>query len=314
MAIMQSCCCWRSVRRGSIACAIYTGLYFALTTVMTTKLLDQERQYLAGNLSAPQSASFLEPETISPTTVRFNIVILSCSSCGVLSSILLLYGLFKDQRALLIPWIFTVITFSVVDITHSMYVCFMNLVPFNPITAMLFTLDFFVVCLNVYSLLCVISQYQEYVAGRGTAADDCEYRVPAVRYAVQPTTTATSCLSSRRAPTNNETRATATPTQSPTAVPAILANEKSPVACKPGRKHVQFPDTPTASQGEKSEIGTKDAVSTWNPAVVVELGKTPAVVDTAPLLSSSTRQQQQQQQQQGEAVKTTSDGVRTIPT
>ncbi|XP_046411623.1 uncharacterized protein LOC124175424 isoform X2 [Neodiprion fabricii] len=282
MAIMQSCCCWRSVRRGSIACAIYTGLYFALTTVMTTKLLDQERQYLAGNLSAPQSASFLEPETISPTTVRFNIVILSCSSCGVLSSILLLYGLFK--------------------------------VPFNPITAMLFTLDFFVVCLNVYSLLCVISQYQEYVAGRGTAADDCEYRVPAVRYAVQPTTTATSCLSSRRAPTNNETRATATPTQSPTAVPAILANEKSPVACKPGRKHVQFPDTPTASQGEKSEIGTKDAVSTWNPAVVVELGKTPAVVDTAPLLSSSTRQQQQQQQQQGEAVKTTSDGVRTIPT
>ncbi|XP_046733743.1 uncharacterized protein LOC124403995 isoform X2 [Diprion similis] len=280
MAIMQSCCCWRSVRRGSIACAIYTGLYFALTTVMTTKLLDQERQYLAGNLSAPQSASFLEPETISPTTVRFNIVILSCSSCGVLSSFLLLYGLFK--------------------------------VPFNPITAMLFTLDFFVVCLNVYSLLCVISQYQEYVAGRGTAADDCEYRVPAVRYAVQPTTTATSCLSSRRAPTNNETRATATPTQSPTAIPAILANEKSPVACsKPGRKHVQFPDTPTASQGEKSEIGTKHASPTWNPAEVVELGKTPsqlipAVVDTAPLLSSSPRQQQQQQ---NEAVKITSDGV-----
>lgn len=25
MAIMQSCCCWRSVRRGSFACALYTG-------------------------------------------------------------------------------------------------------------------------------------------------------------------------------------------------------------------------------------------------------------------------------------------------
>ncbi|XP_076379751.1 uncharacterized protein LOC117221446 isoform X14 [Megalopta genalis] len=25
MAIMQSCCCWRSVRRGSFACAVYTG-------------------------------------------------------------------------------------------------------------------------------------------------------------------------------------------------------------------------------------------------------------------------------------------------
>lgn len=41
-------------------------LYFALTTVITTNFLDQERQYLAGNRSAPESASFLEPETISP--------------------------------------------------------------------------------------------------------------------------------------------------------------------------------------------------------------------------------------------------------
>lgn len=31
--------------------------------------------------------------------------------------------------------------------------------------------------LQIYSLLCVISQYQEYMAGRGTAADDYEYRV-----------------------------------------------------------------------------------------------------------------------------------------
>lgn len=30
---------------------------------------------------------------------------------------------------------------------------------------------------HIYSLLCVISQYQEYMAGRGTATDDYEYRV-----------------------------------------------------------------------------------------------------------------------------------------
>lgn len=35
--------------------------------------------------------------------------------------------------------------------------------------------------LQIYSLLCVISQYQEYMNGRGTAADDYEYRVSILR-------------------------------------------------------------------------------------------------------------------------------------
>ncbi|KAF3426422.1 hypothetical protein E2986_10811 [Frieseomelitta varia] len=35
--------------------------------------------------------------------------------------------------------------------------------------------------LQIYSVLCVISQYQEYMAGRGTAADDYEYGVSILR-------------------------------------------------------------------------------------------------------------------------------------
>lgn len=74
-----------------------------------------------------------------------------------------------------------------------------------------------------------------------------------MRYAIQPpTTTATSCLSSRRAPTNNETKATATPTQSPTTGQNTLSLEKSPVTGRPSRKHVQFPDTAPDSQNGKS--------------------------------------------------------------
>ncbi|CAL7936254.1 unnamed protein product [Xylocopa violacea] len=137
---------------------------------------------------------------------------------------------------------------------------------------MLYTLNFFLLCLNIYSVLCVISQYQEYVAGRGTAADDYEYRVsilrvpqrnqdrnkgrkvPAVRYATRPpTTTATSCLSSRRTATNNEAKGVATPTQSPTTGQNALAVEKSPVAGRSSRKHVQFPDTASKSQMGKPE-------------------------------------------------------------
>ncbi|XP_043586768.1 uncharacterized protein LOC122569588 isoform X5 [Bombus pyrosoma] len=241
MAIMQSCCCWRSVRRGSFACAIYSGIYFTVLALTTGKVLQGESQYLRGNRSLPESTSFLEPDTISPTTVRFNVTLLICSCCGVICSILLLYGLCKST--------------------------------FDPTKVMLYTLNFFLLCLNIYSVLCVISQYQEYMAGRGTIADDYEYRVsilrvsqrkeernkgrkvPAVRYAIQPpTTTATSCLSSRRAPTNNETKATATPTQSPTTGQNTLSLEKSPVTGRPSRKHVQFPDTAPDSQNGKSEV------------------------------------------------------------
>nr|KAF7420703.1 hypothetical protein H0235_011000 [Vespula pensylvanica] len=288
MAIMQSCCCWQSVRRGSYACAIYTGIYFIILAITTGTILQAESEYLSGNRSLPESSSFLESDTISPTTVRFNITLLICSCFGVICCILLVYGLFKDKRIFLLPWIVNVITCSMIDIAHALYL----------------------IIVTVYSVLCVISQYQEYLAGRGTAADDTDYRVrrnsvswftlkcenvspigdffiserksqyerenitrssvPVVRYVVQPTTTATSCLSSRRAPTNNETKETPTPTQSPTAARNVLScPEKSPTVGRTHKKHVQFPDTPTPTSSstptaipmslEKSEIPLTDS-------------------------------------------------------
>lgn len=79
-------------------------------------------------------------------------------------------------------------------------------------------------------------------------------KVPAIRYTVQATTTATSCLSSRRLTTNNDTKVTAiaTPTQSPTALTTTLTSEKSPTSGRQTRKHVQFPDTATGDDEEKS--------------------------------------------------------------
>ncbi|XP_076671775.1 uncharacterized protein LOC143370472 isoform X4 [Andrena cerasifolii] len=223
MAIMQSCCCWRSVRRGSFACAIYSGIYFGLLALTTGNLLQGESQYLKGNRSLPESTSFLESDTVSPTTVRFNVTLLVCSCCGLICTVLLVYGLVKDQRVFLMPWIITVITTCLVDVAHSLYL-FIVASTFDPTKVMLYTLNFFLLCLNV----------------------------PAVRYATQPTTTtATSCLSSRRAATTTETRATATPTQSPTAGPNTLFSEKSPARAP--RKHVQFPDTVPECQKRKCE-------------------------------------------------------------
>ncbi|XP_053971902.1 uncharacterized protein LOC128872843 isoform X2 [Hylaeus volcanicus] len=285
MAIMQSCCCWRSVRRGSFACAIYSGIYFIVLALTTGSVLQEETEYLKGNRSLPESTSFLEPDTISPTTVRINVTLLVCSCCGVVCSILLLYGLFKDQRVFLMPWIITVIATCLVDVAHSLYL-FVAVSTLDPTKVMLYTLSFFLLCLNVYSVLCVISQYQEYVAGRGTAADDYEYRVPAVRYATQPpTTTATSCLSSRRTATNNETKATATPTQSFTTGQNAHSLEKSPVSARPPRKHVQFPDTASECQMSKTESTVTVLVSkieTPNAILTSSFKELPAKDQTLP--------------------------------
>ncbi|XP_012532875.1 uncharacterized protein LOC105834736 isoform X3 [Monomorium pharaonis] len=253
MAIMQSCCCWQSVRKGSYACAIYTLIYYALLAWTTSTIFLEESQYLRGNVSLPKSSSFLESGTISPTTIRFNGMLLICSCCGVLCSLLLLYGLFKDHKVLLLPWIIVIITTGITDLIHTLYllIATRDLIPTK---VMIYTLNFFLLCLNIYSLLCVISQYQEYSAGRGTAAH--EYRVPVVKYVTQPptTTATTSCPSSRRGVTNNETKAT--PTQSPTICHNPLLSEKSPsTGSRVSRKHVQFP---SSSQIERPESNSRD--------------------------------------------------------
>lgn len=152
---MQSCCCWRSVRRGSFACAIYVGIYFIVLALTTGKVLQGESQYLRGNRSLPESSSFLESDTISPTTVWFNVMLFICSCCGVICNILLLYGLYKDQRVFLVPWIIVVVTTCFVDVAHSLYL-FIVASTFDPTKVMLYTLNFFLFCLNVERMCYVI--------------------------------------------------------------------------------------------------------------------------------------------------------------
>nr|CAD7407233.1 unnamed protein product [Timema poppensis] len=176
----------------------------------------------------------------------------------------------------------------------------------------------------MYSLLCVISQYQEYKAGRGTAADDFfgrfkselsklrqipatgvawlqpqqtvatpaawgvfQPQVPPVRYANRPT--ATSCLSTRKAVTYHETRAT--PTQSPTAPHSTVLGDDSGVSQRSGssRKHVQFPDTATAIDDEGSGEAGAGAVVVVMEEPWTKGAKTPRLlcpsVDLAPLIN-----------------------------
>ncbi|XP_052892353.1 uncharacterized protein LOC128300366 [Anopheles moucheti] len=172
MAILHSCCLWRSVRRGSFASVIYTLIYFSISCITMSLFLHEERRYLRGEVDKPIGESFLERDTISGVTVKFNVLLLVFATLGVFSSVLVLIGLKMNNRGLLLPWIGVMIADLLVECAHFVYLIAIETLKFEPLTAMLFTIDFFIMCLNIYCLLCVISQYQEYKAGRGQADDD----------------------------------------------------------------------------------------------------------------------------------------------
>ncbi|XP_050095975.1 uncharacterized protein LOC126577937 [Anopheles aquasalis] len=190
MAILHSCCLWRSVRRGSFASVIYTLIYFGISCITMSLFLHEERRYLRGEVDKPVGESFLERDTISAVTVKFNVLLLIFATLGVLSSVLVLIGLKMNNRALLLPWILVMIADLLVECAHFVYLIVIETLKFEPLTAMLFTIDFFIMCLNIYCLLCVISQYQEYKAGRGQADDD-SYTCPTN---IQYSPPAPSCL------------------------------------------------------------------------------------------------------------------------
>ncbi|XP_039286235.1 uncharacterized protein LOC111059764 [Nilaparvata lugens] len=294
MAIMHSCCCWRSLRKGSYASAVYTFGYFTLIVMIMANFVHEERHYWSGNTTIPHSHSFLEPGTISPTTMAFNLVALICGCLGALTCFLLVYAIYTDQRIFLVPWIFTIATTTTVDLAHSLYMFALETMSFNPMTAILFTIDFFLLCLNVYCLLCVVSQYQEYIAGRGTAEFDI--RVPPVRYMAQSTDVT---VSSRRAATYQDT---GSPTQAHCPFPA--ADESTFCPLPPqlpagmgatalgqrrlSKKHVQF----GCGGGDDRERAADFLRVHWKEEESDNVDKEPVIPECAVVWTNSDAQRQ----------------------
>ncbi|XP_049886254.1 uncharacterized protein LOC126380705 isoform X1 [Pectinophora gossypiella] len=244
MPIIQSCCCWRSLRRGCYASAVYTMVYFSVTIVTMGHFIDVEQRYLSGAMTEPESESFLEPDKITPITVSLNITLLASSTLGLISCVLLILGVYKDIKFMLLPWVVAMAMETLVEVINLIYLFYLQTVDFNPITAFLFTLDFFIVILNIYATVCVISQFQEYLAGRGTAAFDYSDRLAAVQYTAtaQHTTTTSSAPSGRRRSAGKSMPSRCDPeefSEAPTKAITSVLSKPSRSAVK---KHVQFPD------------------------------------------------------------------------
>ncbi|KAH8239087.1 hypothetical protein KR032_000499 [Drosophila birchii] len=162
MAILESCCFWKDVRSGSFACAIYTLVYFGFSTLMFLFYLVEEQEFLLGRKAQPMGESLLEKGDVTVATVIFNVLFLFCSMLMVLSSILLILGLQQNRRLLLIPWILFMLGDLLIECFHLVHLTLSRRVIFDPIVGFIFTMDFFILCLNLYCLLCVISQYQAF--------------------------------------------------------------------------------------------------------------------------------------------------------
>ncbi|XP_045542171.1 uncharacterized protein LOC106717188 [Papilio machaon] len=243
MPVIKSCCCWRSLRRGCYASASYTMMYFAVTIITMGHFIEVEHRYLSGQMTKPESESFLEPDKITPITVSLNITLLACSTLGLVSCILLIVGVYKDIKFLLVPWIISMGLETLVEVINLVYLFYLQTLNFNPITAFLFTLDFFIIVLNVYTMLCVISQFQEYLAGRGTAAFDSNDRLASVQYtATAPLTTTTSSAPSGRRRSAGRPVPSRCDPEEYSEVPTKIASVLSKTSRSTVKKHVQFPD------------------------------------------------------------------------
>ncbi|CAG2167494.1 unnamed protein product [Oppiella nova] len=103
-----------------------------------------------------------------PVLFAASLAMLVMSLATVVSSIVLIIGLYSDNRKLLIPWILSVSLTTLLDLV----ICF-HLInesgSFDSYLISFFVSDVIICSLNVYAVLCVVSQFQEYRDGRGFA-------------------------------------------------------------------------------------------------------------------------------------------------
>ncbi|XP_075737474.1 uncharacterized protein LOC119169234 [Rhipicephalus microplus] len=144
MAILRSCCCFFSVRKGSFVCGVYTLIFYTMLVV----------------------TGIFHANSVLHTPVGFTLVLLLLIFSGlcVIFSVVLLLGLFLDNRLLLIPWLTVVSMTTLLDVALSLY--FVTDLRVNPFVIAMYVVDYTLCSINIYAILCVLSQYQEYAVGR----------------------------------------------------------------------------------------------------------------------------------------------------
>lgn len=85
----------------------------------------------------------------------FSMMMLGGVVLGIISSILVLIGLRKDQREFLAPFILIMSLNIFLEISYFIVMTMIGSLKFDPVTSTLFTVDFFILCLNV----CIVDRF-----------------------------------------------------------------------------------------------------------------------------------------------------------
>ncbi|KAH7952776.1 hypothetical protein HPB49_001065 [Dermacentor silvarum] len=100
----------------------------------------------------------------SPVGFTLILLLLSFSGLCVIFSGVLLLGLYLDNRLLLIPWLAVVSMTTLLDIVLSLY--FIADLKVDGFVVAMYVVDYSLCSVNIYCIMCVLSQYQEYAVGR----------------------------------------------------------------------------------------------------------------------------------------------------
>ncbi|XP_015926490.1 uncharacterized protein [Parasteatoda tepidariorum] len=161
MVLINRCCCWNSVRKGSFASGIFTLCVYLFLFVISV-------------FNVNTSAESIE-------LLILNIICLIFSFFCVASSVILFVGLCVDNRLFLLPWVASVSAATILELAAAFYMLQDTIE--NPWILILFGTDLSFCLVSVYCIVCVISQYQQYLSGRGRAGQHANGPpIPTVRF------------------------------------------------------------------------------------------------------------------------------------
>lgn len=147
----ETCCCFRDTRRGSYCCGIYTLTSAVIIIVASSVFLAVEPKW-------KNDYYYIEGEAEYDVAKVSVIIHLSMALLLFLVSLLLIYGVKRNNRFLLIPWMVWIIFVLVMYVISAVFVIIEAIKNPRELIKLFFFVLFF--CLNLYCFRCVYSQYK----------------------------------------------------------------------------------------------------------------------------------------------------------
>ncbi|XP_070554093.1 uncharacterized protein [Ptychodera flava] len=152
--LIRSCCCF-DLHGGAVASAIYT------LTICVLGIVLQTQEYLLGLTEANTTST----QGIQRTLDTFKCVAIAQYvrySTMVILSVIMLIGVNKEKRKLLLPWICGMVLYIITEIILQIWAAILEATEkkYGVVVGTLLVMLLFL-ALDIYCLLCVISHYQE---------------------------------------------------------------------------------------------------------------------------------------------------------